>query len=98
MIRRATAMKLRQNLGELLNEVQHARRPVVITRGGKQVAALVDIELFDRIRAMRDEFRRMTEELGRAYEGVDPAVAQAEIDEAVAAARRRTRARLKRRK
>jgi hypothetical protein len=49
---------------------------------------LVDVALFERIRRLRDEFTRLTDALGRTYEGVDPAIAQAEIDEAVRAARR----------
>jgi len=46
MIREATAMKVRQNLGELLNEVQYRRDSVLVTKGGKPVAALVGIDLF----------------------------------------------------
>ncbi len=36
----------------------------------------------------RQEFDRMTADLGRTYEGVDPAVAETEIAEAVAEVRR----------
>jgi len=60
----------------------------LITKDGKPVAALVDVALFERIRRLRDEFTRLTDALGRSYEGVDPTVAQAEIDEAVNAARK----------
>ena len=37
---------------------------------------------------MRDEFMRLTDVLGKTYEGVDFAAAQAEIDEAVSTARK----------
>ena len=88
MIREATAMKVRQNLGELLNEVQYRRDSVVVTKGGKPVAALVDIDLFQKIRLLDREFDRLTAELTKTYEGIDPETATKEIDEAVKAARR----------
>ena len=88
MIREATAMKVRQNLGELLNEVQYRRDSVLVTKGGKPVAALVDIDLFRKIRLLDTEFDRLTAELAKAYEGTDPETATKEIDEAVKAVRR----------
>jgi prevent-host-death family protein len=88
MIREATAMKVRQNLGELLNEVQYRRDSIVVTKGGKPVAALVDIDLFQKIRLLDREFDRLTAELAKTYGGIDPETATKEIDEAVKAARR----------
>ena len=88
MIREATAMKVRQNLGELLNEVQYRRDSILVTKGGKAVAALVDIDLFQKIRLLDREFDRLTAELANAYEGIDPETATKEIDKAVKAARR----------
>jgi prevent-host-death family protein len=88
MIREATAMKVRQNLGELLNEVQYRRDSIVVTKGGKPVAALVDIDLFQKIRLLDREFDRLTADLAKSCEGIDPETATKEIDEAVKAARR----------
>lgn len=87
MIRETSAVSARQNLGDLLNQVQYRNDAVLITKDGKPVAALVDVSLFERIRRLRDEFTRLTDALGRTYEGVDPTIAQAEIDEAVRTAR-----------
>jgi len=89
MIREVTAMTVRQNLGELLNEIQYRQDQVLITKGGKPVAAMVDIELFDKIRLMRDEFERLTSDLAKTYQGESPELAESEIAEAVAAARKR---------
>ncbi|MGH8613532.1 MAG: type II toxin-antitoxin system Phd/YefM family antitoxin [Gammaproteobacteria bacterium] len=89
MIREATAMTVRQNLGAILNEVQYRHDSVLITKGGKPVAALVDIGLFEKIRLMRAEFDRMSGELATVYSGVEQATAEAEIGEAVAAAKSR---------
>ena len=87
MLREAPAMTVRNNLGELLNEVQYRHDSVLITKGGKPVAALVDVEMFQRIRAMEGEFNRLTDQLAGAYTGVDEETAEAEIAEALAAAR-----------
>lgn len=87
MIREAPAMTVRQNLGELLNEVQYRQDSVLITKGGKPVAALVDIALFEKIRAMRAEFDRLMDKIGTAYQGEDEDTANAEIAEAITAVR-----------
>jgi prevent-host-death family protein len=88
MIRESSAVAARQNLGDLLNQVQYRNDSVLITKDGKPVAALIDVALFERIRRLRDEFTRLTDALGRTYEGVDPTIAQAEMDNAVRAARK----------
>jgi prevent-host-death family protein len=89
MIKEATAMTVRQNLGELLNEIQYRHDQVVITKGGKPVAAMVDVALFEKIRLLRGEFDRLTAELAAAYADTDAATAEKEIAEAVSAARKR---------
>ena len=88
MIQKATAMSVRQNLGELLNGVQYRHDSVLITKAGKPVAALVDIELFEKIRIMREQFERLSIELAQAYRGVDKEVAEADIAEALQAIER----------
>ena len=82
-------MTVRQNLGELLNEVQYRQDQILITKGGKPVAAMVDIALFDKIRQMRDEFDRLTADLAKAHEGESAEAGEGEIAEAVSAARKR---------
>ncbi len=58
MVREAPAMTVRQNLGELLNEIQYRGDSVVITKSGKRVAALIDIALFERLRALGEDDAR----------------------------------------
>ena len=89
MIKEATAMTVRQNLGELLNGIQYGHDQIVITKGGKPVAAMVDTALFDKIRLMKKEFNRLTDELATAYQGVDENMAQQEIDAAIKQVRKR---------
>ena len=42
MITQASAVSFRQNLGEMLNQVQYRHDSVVINKNGKPVAALVE--------------------------------------------------------
>ncbi|MCP9914467.1 type II toxin-antitoxin system Phd/YefM family antitoxin [Cyanobium sp. BA20m-14] len=46
MIRETSAVSFRQNLGDMLNQVQYRHDSIVIKRDGKPVAALVDAPLF----------------------------------------------------
>jgi prevent-host-death family protein len=91
MISEASAMKVRQNLGELLNEVQYRKGKILITKGGKPVAALVDIGLFERIQRLDEEFEELIEGMAKAFEGVEPTKGMEWVDEAVETARRKTR-------
>jgi prevent-host-death family protein len=92
MIRKSTAVAARQNFGDLLNQVQYRNDSVLITKDGKPVAALVDVDLFERIRRLREDFQQLTDTLGQSYAGVDQAIAEAEIAAAVSSVRRATMA------
>lgn len=89
MRREATAMTVRQNLGDILNQVQYRGDSVVVTKDGKPVAALVDYPLYERIRRLREAFDALTARLGDVYAGVPEATAEREIAEAVRHVRRR---------
>lgn len=88
MIREAPAVKVRQNLGELLNEVQYKRDSVVILKDGKPVAALIDMDLFERIRAMEARFTELTNRFQAAFAGLSDDEVDSLVDEAVEHARR----------
>jgi prevent-host-death family protein len=89
MRREATAMNVRQNLGELLNQVQYRGDSIVVTKDGKPVAALVDYALYERILRLRESFAALTDKLGQVYAGVPAETAEAEINAAVRHVRRR---------
>ena len=92
MVREAPAMTVRQNLGELLNEVQYRGDSVVITKGGKPVAAIVDIALYERIRRMREDFDRMLDQMAEAGGKRSESEVESLVSEAVAESRRKVRA------
>ena len=88
MITEVSAVNFRQNLGEMLNQVQYRNDSIVINKDGKPVAVLVDAELFARIRRMRDRFDALSARIAGAYADVPMEEGLAEIDAAVAAQRK----------
>lgn len=50
---------------------------------------MVDAELFEKIRLMKNEFTRMTDELAAAYAGAEAEAGGGDIAEALAAVRQR---------
>ncbi len=89
MITEISAVNFRQNLGEMLNQVQYRNDSIVINKDGKPVAALVDAELFARIRRMRERFDALAGRIAEAYAQVPMEEGLAEIEAAVAAERGR---------
>ena len=88
MITETSAVAFRQNLGEMLNQVQFRNDSVLIKKDGKAVAALVDARLFARIRQMQDRFDALTQRIAQSYAAVPQDEGLAEIDAEAAAVRR----------
>jgi prevent-host-death family protein len=89
MVTEVNAVNFRQNLGEMINQVQYRNDSIVINKDGKAVAALVDAELFARIRRLRTRFDELSDRISQAYANVPPEEGLAEIDAAVRHARKR---------
>ena len=83
MIRETTAMTMRNNLGECLSEVQYGHDTIVVTKAGKKIAALVNIDLFNKIRLMEKEFTFLTDSLAKACRRNEQEEVEKEIQEAV---------------
>jgi prevent-host-death family protein len=88
MVTEVNAVNFRQNLGEMLNQVQYRKASIVVNKDGKPVAALVDADLFARIRTMRDRFDQLSSRVAEAYVGMPSDQGMAEIDAAVERERR----------
>ena len=88
MIRTAPAMTVRNNLGELLNEVQYRGDSVMITKGGKPVAALIDMALFERLRHLDENFTKLRRQFSDAFAQLDETALEALFDEAVVETRK----------
>ena len=87
MVTEVNAVKFRQNLGEMLNQVQYRNDSIVINKDGKPIAALVNAELFSRIRRMRERFDELSQRIADAYADVPEEEGMAEIEAAVAKVR-----------
>lgn len=97
MITETSAVSFRQNLGEMLNQVQYRHDSVVINKDGKPVAALVDARLFERIRRMQARFDALCQRIESGFANVPEAEGLAEISAAVDAERASVRSAAKKR-
>lgn len=84
MITQTSAVNFRQNLGEMLSQVQYRHDSVVINKDGKPVAALVDARLFERIRRMQGRFDALCQRIEAGFTDVPEAQGMAEIEAAIA--------------
>lgn len=91
MITETSAVRFRQNLGEMLNRVQYRRDSVVITKDGKPVAALVDARLFERMRRMQERFDALCRRIEGGFSDIPEAEGTTEIDRAVSEERHEQR-------
>lgn len=83
MITEVSAVNFRQNLGEMLNQVQYRRDSVIINKDGKPVAALVDARLFERIRRVQERFDALCQRIEAGFANVPEDEGLAEIEAAV---------------
>ena len=84
MINEVSAVTFRQNLGEMINQVQYRHDSILIKKDGKAVAALVDAQMFERIRRFKNRFDALSQEIDDAYDLVPEVDGIAEIDSLVA--------------
>lgn len=89
MITETSAVSFRQNLEEMLDQVQYRRDSIVINKDGKPVAALVDSRLFERIRRMQTRFDALCERLETGFSAVPEDEGVRQIERAVAGHRTR---------
>jgi len=92
MITETSAVTFRQNLGEMLNQVQYRHDSVVINKDGKPVAALVDARLFERIRRMQSRFDALCQRIEAGFAHLPEAEGMAEVEAAVELERAQARA------
>ena len=76
MITQINAVSFRQNLGEMLNQVQYRRDSVLINKDGKPVAGLIDARRFERIRRMQVSFDTLCQRIDKGGGKVLPQVRQ----------------------
>lgn len=87
MLKKISAMKARQNLGQLLNEVSIRGDSYIIERAGKPLAALVDMERFQQLQEDRDSALQAVRKIWQKMQAADAQEIQEAIKEAVGSAR-----------
>jgi len=88
MLKKVSAIKVRQNLGQVMNEVALKSDEYIVERAGKPLVAIIPVEKYLSMKKERDEFFHIYEALQAETakgekEGIDR-----DIEEALKAARR----------
>lgn len=86
MLKKISAMKARQNLGQLLNEVSIRGDSYIIERAGKPLAALVAMERFQQLQDDQDAALQAVRAIWRKMKGADAREIQGAIEEAIRSA------------
>src|SRR5665648_627655 len=98
MLKKISAMKARQNLGQLLNEVSIRGDSFIIERAGKPLAVLVDMERFELLQEDQNFALQALKKVWEKIAGADPQEIQEAIEaaEKIAKEENRTRSELMR--
>jgi len=87
MLKRVSAIKVRQNLGEVMNEVVMKSDEYIVERAGKPLVAIIPVEKYLSMKKEREEFFRMYDELQAEVGRKEKEGADLDIEEAIKAAR-----------
>jgi len=87
MVRKVTAMKVRDSLGRVLDEVHYRGDAVIIERTGRAMAVLVPMERYEQYRKSRQERFQALDRLKTKARRVPAKQLDEVIDEAVHASR-----------
>ena len=87
VLKKISALKARQNLGQLLNEVSIRGDSYIIERAGKPLAALVDLERFQQLQEDREASLQALRNIWKKMHGADDRETQGALEEAIRAAR-----------
>ncbi len=87
VVKKVNALKARQNLGQLLEEVYYRGDHYIIERAGKPMAAVVPVWQFEEWQQHREQFFAMIDAVHARNADVPSEVIEQEIAEAVHAVR-----------
>lgn len=87
VLKKISAMKARQNLGQLLNEVSLRGDAYIIERAGKPLAALVDLERFQQLQQDQEAALMAVRNIWKKMAGADAREIQGAVEEAISAVR-----------
>lgn len=87
MLKKISAIKARQNLGQLLNEVSIRGDTYVIERAGKPLAALVDLDKLQQLEEDQSSALRALQQVWEKMAGADTEELREAIEEAIRASK-----------
>jgi prevent-host-death family protein len=87
MLRKISAVKVRQNLGEVMNEVALRGDDYIIERAGKPLVAIIPMEKYRKLQKDFEDFYADVKAFQKDAKGVDSKVVDKAIEEAIAAAK-----------
>jgi prevent-host-death family protein len=88
MLKKLSAIKARQNLGQIMNEVSLKGDDYIIERAGKPLVAIISMEKFQILQKEREEILRALDKIWGKMRGEKPETLEKTIGEAVKSARR----------
>jgi len=88
MIKKISAIKARQNLGQIMNEVSLRGEDYIIERAGKPLVAVIPIEKYKQIQEEKKEFFDWVDEVRAKTKGIKLKDVEKAIGEAVAAVKK----------
>jgi len=89
MTKTISALKARQNLGQVMNEVALKGDDYIIERAGKPLVAMIPMERYQSLQKDLDEFFESLDMMRRDVKKEDPELIDKLIDEAVQFARKK---------
>ena len=90
MLKTISAIKVRQNLGQVMNEVALKDDEYIIERAGKPLVAIIPIEQYRSMKKERKEFFQMVDEIQKGTKKATGSLIDTEIEEAVQSYRKST--------
>ena len=87
MLKKLSALKARQNLGQVMNEVSLKGDDYVIERAGKPLVAIISMEKYQILQKEREETLRALDKVWGKMKGEKPEEVERTIDEAIKSAR-----------
>lgn len=90
-----SAMKARQNLGQVMNEVALRGDDYIVERAGKPLVAIIPIEKYQKLQQDREAFSGLLREFQESVKDVDPQELNEAIEEGVQTAKKETAVKVK---
>jgi len=88
MLKKVSAMKARQNLGQIMDEVAIRGDDYIIERAGKPLVAIIDMEKYQRLEEEREEALQALRSFWSKMEGTNSEEVEEIIKEAIKATRK----------